>query len=117
MEIFEVNPRLLEQVNATELSVKQKLQHEFKMIGSQRRRPGLTMWCVNLKTGEIKAAPVKRECVFNIQLRQPEYKTRIVVEPHCLYRQCLNKKSFIKRLIREGVIIQRVPKESDVIAR
>ena len=116
MEIFDINPRILEQVNATELVARRKQQQEFRMIGSQRRIPGLTLWCINLKTGEIKAAPVKRECVVNLKTRQPEYKTRIVIEPNCLYRQCLNRKSFVKRLIKERVIIQRVPRETDVIA-
>ena len=117
MDIFDINPKILEQVNATELTVRQKKQHEFKLIGSQRRKPGLTMWCVNLKTGEIKPAPVKRECVVNLKTRLPEYKSRVEIEKDCLYRQCLNKESFIRKLIKEGVIIQRVPKETDVIAR
>lgn len=117
MEIFEVNPKVLEQVNATELTEKQKKQHEFKLIGKQRRIPGLTMWCVNLKTGEIKKAPIKRECVINLKTRNPEYKSSIVIEPHCIYRQCLNRKSFIKRLKRERIIITRVPRDNDVLVK
>ena len=104
MEIFEVNPRLLEQVNATELSVKQQQQREFKLVGRQRRIPGLTMWCINLKTGEIKKAPIDHSKAIDFMTREPVYRDRIVIEPNCLYRQCLNRKSFIKRLIREGVI-------------
>lgn len=104
MEIFELNKDTLEQINATEINLKQKKQHEFKLVGRQRRIPGLTMWCINLKTGEIKKAPIDHSKAIDFKTREPIYRDRIVIEPNCLYRQCLNRKSFIKRLIKEGVI-------------
>lgn len=29
----------------------------------------------------------------------------IIIEPDCIYRQALNKKNFIKRLVREGILV------------
>ena len=115
MEFYDLTPNAMAYVQQTEHVEKKQGEHEFKLIGSQRRVPGLTMWCINLKTGEIKPAPIKRECQVDFKTQQPEYKTKIVVEPATLYRQALNRKSFIKRLVKEGVIIRRVPKPNDVV--
>ena len=115
MEFYDLTPKAMTYVQQTEHVEKKQGEHEFKLIGSQRRVPGLTMWCINLKTGEIKPAPVKRECQVDFKTQQPKFETKIVVEPATLYRQALNRKSFIKRLVKEGVIIRRVPKENDIV--
>lgn len=105
MEIFDIPQK--EQMQKDEIEVLDKQKHEFKLIGQVRKVPGHTMFCINLKTGEIKVAPTERSKVCDFRTREPIYKERIVVEPDCLYRQALNRKNFIKRLIREGIIAKR----------
>lgn len=112
-EFFDVIPKYL--VAQTEVKVQERKQHEFKLIGRQRKVPGHTLFSVNLKTGEIKAAPVERSNVIDFKTKEPTFRERIVVEPNCLYRQALNKKNFIRKLKKERIIITRVPKEGDII--
>ena len=107
MEIFDTPQKDQMQKDEIEVLDKQQQKHEFKLIGRQRNVPGHTMFSINLKTGEIKKAPVERSKVCDFRTREPIYKERIVVEPDCLYRQALNKKNFIKRLIREGIIVKQ----------
>ena len=64
-----------------------------KFLGRQRMVPGLSMFSLDTLTGEITnlGQDVKR----------------IDVKPGCIYRQDLNKKNFIKRIIREGIIVKQ----------
>ena len=62
-----------------------------KLVSRQRRIPGLHIFCLNTKTGEIT------------DLGQP---SRVDVQEGCIYRQRLNKSSFIKGLIREGILVK-----------
>ena len=77
---------------------------ELKYIGWVRVYRGHSTFSYNLKTGEIKLAPIKDEVSVDIKTKLPIRKHKIVIEKDCIYRQALNKKSFIKRLKREGVI-------------
>lgn len=61
----------------------------LKKIGHQKKRPGLTMFMYNKKTGVISKA----------QLIDGN---KVIANSDCIYRQALNKKSFIKRLRKEG---------------
>ncbi len=105
MEIFDTPQK--EQMSKEQIEVLDKQKHEFKFIGRHRKVPGHTMFSLNIKTGEIKVAPVERSKVCDFRTREPIYKERIVVEPDCLYRQALNKKNFIKRLVREGILVKK----------
>lgn len=66
-----------------------KLPLNLKHIGRQKKTPGHTLFEYNKETGDIKAI---------------ETNGTVIIEPNCIYRQALNKKNFIKRLKREGVI-------------
>ena len=103
MEIFDIPQK--EQMQKDEIEVLDKQKHEFKLIGRQRKMPGHTMFSFNTKTGEIKVAPIEHSKAIDFTTREPVYKDRIVIEPDCLYRQALNRKNFVKRLIREGIIV------------
>jgi len=104
MEIFDLTPQAIAIANNLEITQKEKKQHEFKLVARQRKVPGHTLFCFNLRTGEIKVAPVEKSKVVDFRTREPIYKDRIVIEPLCIYRQALNKKNFIKRLVREGIL-------------
>ena len=105
MEIFDTPQK--DQMQRDEMEVLDRQKHEFKLIARERKVPGHTMFSFNLRTGEIKQAPIERSKDIDFRTREPIYKERIVVEPDCLYRQALNKKNFIKRLIREGIIVKQ----------
>lgn len=84
----------------------QKQKKELKFIGQQRVVPGHTMFSYNTETGEIKVAPIKYEVAVDFKTHQPVRSKKLVIEPNCVYRQALNKKNFIKRLIREGIDVK-----------
>jgi len=63
-----------------------------KLVGKQRRRPGLSIYEFNMETNEVQ--------------RRTETK-KIIVREKCLYRQTLNAKSCIAKLTREGVISKK----------
>lgn len=68
----------------------QPKKRPLKHIGRQKRVPGLHVWSYNKVTKVIKDA----EFVSG----------KVIMEPDCVYRQALNKKNFIKKLKREGII-------------
>ena len=106
MEIFDL-PSQKEHVQKDEVEIIDKQKHEFKFVGRYRKIPGHTIFSLNTKTGEIKVAPIAHSKDIDFKTRQPVTKDRIVIEPDCIYRQALNKKNFIKRLVREGILVKR----------
>ncbi|MBQ9645353.1 MAG: hypothetical protein IJV24_03215 [Prevotella sp.] len=96
-----------DQMQKDEIEVLDKQKHEFKLIGRERKVPGHTMFSFNYKTGEIKVAPIEHSKEVSFVTRGPVTKDRIVIEPDCIYRQALNKKNFIKRLVREGILVRK----------
>lgn len=80
-----------------------KKQHEYKHIGKLRKVPGHTLFSFNRKTKEIKPATFEREVSIGMD-KQPIYKTRCVIESDCFYEQALNRKNFVKKLIRLGLL-------------
>lgn len=102
MDFFEQPQK--DQMSKDEIEILQQKQHEFKLIGRQRKIPGHTLFSFNLKTKEIKVAPVEFSKDVDFRTREAINKPKVVVEPNCIYRQALNKKNFIKRLKREGII-------------
>lgn len=77
---------------------------EFTYLGQERKVPGHKMFSYNLKTGEVKEAEYERCLTIDFTTRKPLKNDKIIVEKNCVYRQSLNKKNFIKRLKREGII-------------
>lgn len=106
MELFETPQK--DQMSRGQIEILDRKKHELKLVERQRKVPGHTLFCINLRTGEIRKAPVDHSKVYDVRTNGPLTSDRIVVEPDCLYRQALNKKNFVKRLVREGVIIRHV---------
>lgn len=104
-EFFENDKQ--QQLVKYEIKKLEKQQHELKFIGRERKVPGHTLFSFNIKTGEIKKAPIERSKDVDFKTREPVFHERIVVEHDCIYRQALNKKNFIKRLLREGIIVRK----------
>lgn len=107
MEIYDLTQQAVAIANNMEITQKQQKQHEFKLVARQRKVPGHTLFCFNLRTGEIKPAPIERATAVDFRTREPIHKDRITIEPLCIYRQALNRKNFIKILVREGILSYR----------
>ena len=61
-----------------------------KLVAKKRRVPGLRLFKLDTKTGMVTDLGLDR-CLVDI-------------EPDCIYRQALNRKNFVKNLLREGII-------------
>lgn len=67
-----------------------KLPLNLKHVGQQVKTPGHTLFMYYPETGEIHRAPVVDGTV--------------IMQDGWIYRQALNKKNFVKKLRREGII-------------
>lgn len=81
----------------------QKKQHEYKHVGKMKKIPGHTLFSFNRITKEIKPALFEHEVALGLN-GNAITKTRCVIERDCFYEQALNKKNFIKRLKRYGML-------------
>ena len=89
-----------EEATRTEQVVKK--QKEYKLVGSQRKVAGHTLFEFNKSTKEIKAADIKRECIIDFGANKPIYKTKTDMHENCIYIQALNIKNAIKKLKKLG---------------
>lgn len=105
MELFDTPQK--DQMAKGQIEVLDNKQHEFKLIGHLRRVKGHTLFSFNTRTGEVKAADIERSKVCDFATQMPTYNYRLVIEPDCIYRQALNSRNFLKRLVREGILIKR----------
>ena len=102
MSIFE--PLKRDNLEKSQIEQIQQKQHELVLIKRELKIPGHTLFSYNRKTGEIKIAPLQYSRDIDMMTREPLHKPKLVMEPNCVYRQALNKKNFIKRLKRDGII-------------
>lgn len=90
-------------LSKNEIEVVQKRQQEFHIVGRMRSVPGHKLFCYNRKTGEIKEAETNSYAVMNMD-GTSTLKREVKIDKYCFYEQALNRKNFIKRLKRYGVI-------------
>lgn len=70
-----------------------------KLVAKKRRIPGLRLFKLDTNTGMVIDLGLDR-CLVDI-------------EPGCIYRQALNRKNFVKILLREGIITMNQKPTSD----
>ena len=87
--------------NPNKQQEERKAPAEFHYIGSVNRVRGHTLFSFNVKTGEWKPAPLRREAKVGID-GKPIFKTIVAREPDCVYIQALNLENAKKRLFRQG---------------
>lgn len=94
-------------LNKPAIEVVEKEKQEYRYLGSLRRIPGHRLFSFNRRTFEIKE--IKPEVIFTYNSGKGRTlpTSKVNVEPGCYYDQALNKKNFIKRLIRNGIIIRK----------
>ena len=80
-----------------------KKKNECKYIGSIKKNPGHILFSFNKQTKEIKPAQFKSVMAVGYDGNRRQH-TLGFVEPDCYYEQALNRKNFIKRLKRKGLL-------------
>lgn len=110
MELINKNKFLYK--NKSELS--QKKHQEYKLIGSTKKVAGHILFSYNKATGEIKKAEIVRCNTYHLIDKKPIINDHIKVERNCYYCQALNKKNFIKKLVKIGMfknyVVQHINK-------
>ena len=101
---MEFRPILKDNLERTQIEKLQEKQHELVWVKSEKIIAGHTLFSYNTKTKEIKVAPIQYSKDVDFKTKAPLHKPKIVIEPFCVYRQALNKRNFVKRLKREGII-------------
>lgn len=100
MEIYKLP---LDDLPREQLEYLQKQKQEFRFVGKIKRVAGHTLFSFNIKTKEIKPARFENEVAIGLD-GEVIRKAKCVIEADCIYDQALNKKNFIKRLRRAGLI-------------
>jgi hypothetical protein len=97
------------QESKVEITAEKEQRKEIKLIGQQRRIPGLTLWEFNLKRLSLAKAQFKKEDVEIKSLAlTPEALTKrskVIVNEHCIYFQALNHTNAVKWLFKRGFAI------------
>lgn len=97
-----INQALKDNVSQNQIEVLDKIKKENKLVDTQRRIPGHTLFEYNVMTGEINPADINRKIELSFKTLTPIYRQEVQIKRNCIYRQALNKKNLIKRLKREG---------------
>lgn len=90
-----------------EIVEERQQEKQIKLIGKQRKIPGLTLWEFNEKTKELKPATFKPTAVFISSSLTSTDTTRTykcVVNENCLYFQALNESNARKKLIKAKLL-------------
>ena len=82
----------------------QRKRTEYHLVKKEPKVDGHILFSYNTVTGEIKQADVVYCKDISFVTLKPLHSPKITMEPNCVYRQALNKKNFVKRLKREGII-------------
>lgn len=85
----------LSRTAALELVAEQR--KEFRLIGSQRRIPGLILFEYDLTTGDLQRASMKKEVQLNIDGTIGK-KSHVDSKDLCLYIQALNEENAMRKV-------------------
>lgn len=85
-----------------EIVSEKEQKKEVKLIGRQRRIPGLTLWEFNRVTQELLPAQYKKEDVVISKLSTSKEdlvkRNNVIVKENCFYFQALNEKNARRKL-------------------
>ena len=85
---------------------------EYKLLGSERRIPGLILFEYDLTTGELQRASLKKEVELNMDGTVGS-KSRVDARDMCLYIQAINEQNAmrkVKQLLRRKSIREQLLK-------
>lgn len=97
-----INQASKDNVYQNQIEVLDKIKKENKLVDTQRRVLGHTLFEYNVMTGEINPADINRKVELSFKTLTPIYRQEVQIKPNCIYRQALNKRNVIERLRREG---------------
>lgn len=93
--------------NKVEIVEEEQQKKELKLIGQQRKMPGLTLWEYNEKTKVLEKAKYKPGSVFISSMSDKIETTKtyiLVVNENCVYFQALNQKNAARKLNKLGYV-------------
>lgn len=88
---------------------------EYRLIGSQKRIPGLILFEYDLTTGELRRASMKKEVQLNLDGTMGA-KSRVDSKELCLYVQAINEQNAmrkVKQMLRRKTTRQKLLKPQD----
>ena len=91
----------LSEIVPIEICTEQQQKKVLKLIGQQRKIPGLTLWEFNLSTLSVRPAVFKKVNVEVSSLNEKVNQTvrsRVEVGENCFYIQALNLKNAVKKI-------------------
>lgn len=103
---------ILKDDHKVEIVEEEQQKKEAKLIGRQRRVPGLILWEYNNLTQEVcKAEFVKQDiAIASIPLKNAAIdatiSNRVNIKEQCVYVQALNYKNAVKRLAKLGLFVR-----------
>lgn len=90
--------------NKIEIAEEREQKKEIKLIGQQRKIPGLILFEYNEKTKVLQRAQFQKENVVITSLSMsPEsikHQHKVVVNENCVYIQALNEKNALKKVAK-----------------
>ena len=100
----------ISRIAAQELVAEQR--KEFRLVGSQRRMPGLILFEYDMTTGELRRADVNRQ--MELQMNgKVSTKSRVNSRELCLYIQALNAQNAMRKvqqLLRRKTVREKLLK-------
>lgn len=90
-----------------EIVEERQQEKQIKLIGKQRKIPGLTLWEFNHSTKQLSKAKYKPVSVMISASLNDSETTRVfkcVVNENCLYFQALNEPNARKKLIKAKLL-------------
>ena len=79
--------------------IEDKINKELKYIGSLAHQSGHTLFEIDMNTGSVKEAVIKRE-VFVDMDGKPVFKSNVNINKECYYLEALNVKNAKKKFLK-----------------
>jgi hypothetical protein len=90
-----------------EVQIEQQQKKEIKLIGKQRKIPGLTLWEYNTKTFDLDKAKYSKVDLHLKSLSSAEAalesRHKVIVNEACIYFQALNEKNAERKVKKAGL--------------
>jgi hypothetical protein len=90
-----------------EVQIEQQQKKEIKLIGKQRKIPGLTLWEYNTKTFDLDKAKYSKVDLHLKSLsnkpQELESRHKVIANEGCLYFQALNLKNAERKVKKAGL--------------
>jgi len=77
---------------------KAEVKQEYKMIGSMKYRPGLTLFEFNTVTGELSVAEIKKTVSVDFKTGKPKRKFEVEHKKDCWYLYAFNMDNAERKL-------------------